>query len=183
MEKKFIAIYDLESDKIEIIDDKFRFKCIEDCGKCCIYNEIPLREEDIQKILSLGYEEEYFVDYTKMFYRGPKFLGYGMKKRPFDDACVFLDPETKKCRIYEHRPVACRIYPFVLVKHEKKLEIYVKEDPRCPGINSPDGEGIVEIIKKYFIPIIEELKGEINGNRRSRQEDFISFNRRLETVV
>ncbi|WP_288071963.1 YkgJ family cysteine cluster protein [Pyrococcus sp.] len=183
MEKKLIAIYDLETDQIYIIDDKFRFKCIEDCGKCCIYNEIPLREKDIQKISSLGYEEEYFVDYTKMFYRGVKFLGYGMKKRPFDDACVFLDPETKKCNIYQHRPAACRMYPFVLVKHKTELEIHAKEDSQCPGINAPDGEDVREIIKKYFMPIIEELKGEIDENRRPGQENFISSNRRLETVV
>ncbi|BAA30805.1 YkgJ family cysteine cluster protein [Pyrococcus horikoshii] len=138
MEGELIAKINLKTGELEVIKEDFRFKCLDNCGKCCIENDIPLREEDIERIKKLGYDEDYFVDFTKMVYRGPKFLGYTLKKRPFDNACVFLDPETKKCRIYEHRPLACRLYPFALVRHGDELEIYVR-NVDCPGINHPEG--------------------------------------------
>jgi Fe-S-cluster containining protein len=29
----------------------------------------------------------------------------------FQSACRFLDPDSRRCTIYEHRPQACRDYP------------------------------------------------------------------------
>jgi len=114
---RWVATIDLETLEVES-DPSFKFKCLENCGKCCERLEIPLRDEDIARIEELGYSAWEFVDYEKLFYRGDKFIGYAIKKRPFDGACIFLDPETKKCRIYDHRPLACRLYPFVFVKQE-----------------------------------------------------------------
>ena len=180
MEKELIAVVDMKTGEVEVVRRDFRFKCLENCAKCCIENDIPLREEDIERITALGYDEGYFVDYTKMFYRGPKFLGYAMKKRPFDDACVFLDPETKKCRIYEHRPLACKLYPFVLIKHGNKLEVYVKKDSDCPGIGHPEGDTIEAIVERYFG---EVLKGDEHGARRIRPENSCYSSKGLENVV
>ncbi|ASJ16305.1 Fe-S-cluster oxidoreductase [Thermococcus chitonophagus] len=180
MEKELIAIVNMKTGEIDVVKDNFKFKCIEDCARCCIENDIPLREEDVERIKALGYEEEYFVDYTKMFYRGPKFLGYAIKKRPFDDACVFLDPETKKCRIYEYRPLACKLYPFILIKHGDTLEIYIKKDSNCPGIDHPDGDPIEIIIERYFG---EVLKGGEYGVRRIRSENSSYPLKRLENII
>ncbi|MFA4639439.1 YkgJ family cysteine cluster protein [Pyrococcus kukulkanii] len=180
MERELIAIVDMKTGEVEVVKEDFRFKCVEDCAKCCIENDVPLREEDIERIKALGYDEDYFVDYTKMFYRGPRFLGYAMKKRPFDDACVFLDPETKKCRIYEHRPLACKLYPFILIKHENKLEIYIKKDNICPGINHPEGDPIEVIIEKYFGEVI---KGGEDGTRQIGQKDLGYSPKGLQNVV
>ncbi len=149
--KTLVATVDLLTLKVEVVNPVKKFKCVEGCGRCCYELEVPLRDEDIEAIEELGYNAWEFVDYEKMFYRGDKFLGYAIKKRPFDDGCVFLDPETKRCRIYEKRPLACRLYPFVFVKHGTKMEIYIKEDPFCPGINHPDGEPVNEnfLLREY----------------------------------
>ncbi|WP_457742489.1 YkgJ family cysteine cluster protein [Thermococcus sp.] len=158
---KWVATIDLETFEVEA-DPSFKFKCIENCGRCCYELEIPLRDEDVAKIEELGYNAWEFVDYEKLFYRGDKFLGYAIKKRPFDDACVFLDPETKRCKIYSHRPLACRLYPFVFIKNGRKMEIYVKEDAFCPGINHPKGERITrEFILREYGDIIEEYRRKI----------------------
>ncbi|ASJ02272.1 Fe-S-cluster oxidoreductase [Thermococcus profundus] len=148
--KRLVATVDLLTLDISI-ESEVRFKCPENCGKCCVNLEIPLRDEDIERIEDLGYGAWEFVDYEKMFYRGDKFLGYALKKRPFDGACIFLDPETKRCRIYDHRPLACRLYPFVFVKHGTKMEIYIREDSFCPGIDHPEGEPVDErfILREY----------------------------------
>ena len=159
--KKWVATIDLETLEDES-DPSFKFKCVEGCGLCCERLEIPLRDEDIVAIEELGYNAWEFVDYEKLFYRGDKFLGYALKKRSFDDACVFLDPETKKCRIYDHRPLACRLYPFIFVKHGKKMEIYVKEDSFCPGLNHREGEPITkEFLLREYGDIIEEYRRKV----------------------
>ncbi|WP_461866473.1 YkgJ family cysteine cluster protein [Thermococcus sp.] len=159
MKKRLVAVIDLETLEIKA-NSSFKFKCIENCGKCCMELDIPLRDEDIARIEELGYNAWEFVDYEKMFYRGDKFLGYALKKRPFDNACIFLD-ENKKCKIYPYRPRACRLYPFILIKHGPTLEVYIREDDFCPGINHPNGEPITpEFVRDYFNEIIEEYRRE-----------------------
>jgi len=51
-----------------------------------------------------------------------------MKKR--GGKCVFLD--GKACRIYEVRPIICRLYPFSVKKHNGIFVFEVCDD--CPGI-------------------------------------------------
>jgi len=146
-------------DTLEIdYDPSFKFKCVENCGKCCRDLEIPVRDEDIEEIEALGYSAWEFVDYEKMFYRGDRFLGYALKKRPFDGGCVFLDPETMKCRIYEKRPLACRLYPFIFVKKGNLMEVYVKRDSFCPGIDHPEGESIDRILLRDYRDVIETYR-------------------------
>ena len=158
---RWVATVDLETLEVES-DPSFKFKCIENCGRCCEELEIPLRDEDVAQIEELGYSAWEFVDYEKLFYRGDRFLGYAIKKRPFDEACVFLDPETKRCRIYPHRPLACRLYPFVFVKRGRKMEIYVKEDPFCPGIDHPEGEPLTkEFLLREYGDVVEEQRRKV----------------------
>jgi len=157
VKKRWVATVYLDTLQIES-DPSFKFTCLPKCARCCIELDIPLRDEDIAKIEELGYNAWEFVDYEKMFYRGDKFLGYGLKKRPFDGGCVFLGDDYK-CKIYSHRPLACRLYPFVLIKHGMALEIYVKEDSFCKGINNPNGESITgNFIIQYFGSVIEEYR-------------------------
>ncbi len=156
-----MATIDLETLEVRA-DPEFRFKCLDNCGKCCEVLEIPLRDEDIARIEELGYNAWEFVDYEKLFYRGDKFLGYALKKRPFDDACVFLDPDTKRCRIYSHRPLACRLYPFIFVRNGKKMEVYVRMDSFCPGINHPNGEPVTrEFLLKEYGDVIKEYRAKV----------------------
>ncbi len=164
MEKRLVAVINIETLELKT-DSSFKFKCIENCGKCCIELDIPLRDEDIALIEDLGYNVWEFVDYEKMFYRGDKFLGYALKKRPFDDACIFLD-ENNRCKIYPHRPRACKLYPFILIRHGPLLKVYIRDDKFCPGINHPDGDAIDEkFVREYFMDVIEEHRRKLKGTQ------------------
>lgn len=154
--KSLVAAVYLDTGRVEF-DPGFKFKCLDGCAKCCAELDIPLRDEDIARIEELGYSAWEFVDYEKMFYRKDKFVGYALKKRPFDSACPFLR-EDGKCTIYSHRPLACRLYPFLLVKHGNVLEIYVR-DVECPGIGHREGKPVDEaFIEEYFGEVVEEYR-------------------------
>ncbi len=63
---------------------------------------MPLTDEDIRRIVSLGYKPK---DFTV-------FRGGLWRLRNIDGRCVFLG-EDGMCKIYEHRPIGCRLYPLI----------------------------------------------------------------------
>ncbi|NPB00287.1 MAG: YkgJ family cysteine cluster protein [Crenarchaeota archaeon] len=104
------------------------------CGRCCIGTEMELIPHDIERIVKLGYRIE---DFTIV-------KGGIVRLRCVDDRCVFLDPEKKLCRIYEHRPIGCRLYPL----QYSDGEIYV--DPECPAADTVPAD-----VLERFLPIVE----------------------------
>jgi hypothetical protein len=46
--------------------------------------------------------------------------------------CPAFDPETARCRIYEQRPLDCRIYPFVLMWNASHDQVVLGWDRKCP---------------------------------------------------
>lgn len=105
------------------------FQCIR-CGQCCKNTEMILLREDIERIASLGFKIEDFVVYSRGFAR----------LRNVDGRCVFLDPKTKLCRIYDWRPKGCRLYPIVYVVKNYSEEITVDAD--CPQAYTVDDNDI-----------------------------------------
>ena len=74
------------------------------CFRCCLNTEMPLTEDDIARIESLGYSRDYFV-----------VIKDGVPRlRNVNGRCVFLNDDGL-CRIYEHRPIGCRLYPIIQV--------------------------------------------------------------------
>lgn len=110
-------------------------KCVENCFKCCLNTEMILSEDDIKRIEKLGYEREEFTVYKDGYYR----------LRNVDGHCIFLDPKTGKCKIYNYRPLGCRIYP-VIYDPKKGFTI----DDLCPAKNT--------ISVKEFLGRVEALK-------------------------
>jgi Fe-S-cluster containining protein len=48
--------------------------------------------------------------------------------------CPFLDGESQRCRIYAHRPLDCRIWPFILMRdREEKTVLGHFSRERCPS--------------------------------------------------
>ncbi len=87
------------------------------CGRCCHETEMPLTEEDVRRISDLGYDPKEFAVKVDGVYR----------LRNVNGKCYFLD-EQNRCRIYEHRPIGCRIYPVVLDVERGKAVL----DDECP---------------------------------------------------
>jgi len=93
-----------------------RMKC-KRCGRCCTETEMELLPVDIDRIVALGYSPTDFV----------KIDGDIVRLKCVGKYCVFYDPVRRQCRIYEHRPIGCRLYPL----QYSDGEIYV--DPECPA--------------------------------------------------
>ena len=91
-------------------DDGLHFECTE-CGKCCGGGPgyVWVNQETIERLakrmgLSPFLFEQAFV-----------FTVAGNKKSLKDHEngdCIFLDETTRRCRVYEDRPIQCRTWPF-----------------------------------------------------------------------
>jgi Fe-S-cluster containining protein len=79
-----------------------RFKCVR-CGECC-KGTMRLNDDDIEKLESVGFKKENFVE---------SFNGVNYMKT-IADQCMWLEkegPNAYFCRIYPFRPKICEIYP------------------------------------------------------------------------
>jgi lysine-N-methylase len=90
------------------------------CGTCCKEYQVTITDEERQRIESQGWDRDADLggrDPVTSHGRG-KNRRYRLNHRE-DDSCVFLS-ENGRCRIhekfgYEAKPLACRLFPFVLV--------------------------------------------------------------------
>ena len=113
------------------------------CGRCCYNTEMILLPQDIEELERLGFPREYFVVEDNGVYR----------LRNIDGHCVFLDPSTNRCMIYEHRPLGCRLYP--LVYDISRSDVIV--DKLCPRHYEVSNK-VIEKYKPLFREIIEFLR-------------------------
>jgi Fe-S-cluster containining protein len=89
--------------------DGLCFSCTQ-CGNCCTGapGVVWVTEEDIVRIAEhLGVS----VGEVRLMHTRP--VGRRLSLREFANGdCTFFDGETRRCRIYEARPVQCRTWPF-----------------------------------------------------------------------
>lgn len=71
------------------------------CDQCCRHTNMLLTEQDINRIAGLGYERNYFVLERNGW----------LQLKNMHGRCVFHTME--RCRIYDHRPEGCMLYPVV----------------------------------------------------------------------
>ncbi|MGI0079633.1 MAG: YkgJ family cysteine cluster protein [Nitrososphaerales archaeon] len=72
------------------------------CVSCCYGTEMLLLEEDVKRIVGLGYKEQFFAAGSE---------GFKVLKNSSAGRCVFHD--GKQCTIYENRPKGCKLYPVI----------------------------------------------------------------------
>jgi Fe-S-cluster containining protein len=68
--------------------------------------------------------------------------------------CTFLDDQTKRCTIYEKRPLECALYPFLLDFDDNEAD--VKLDKRfCPHLHTLafDRNEIMNFVRKHTFPV------------------------------
>ncbi len=118
------------------------------CGRCCYDTEMILTIDDIVEIMGLGYSIDYFAELRDRYVRLRNINGH----------CVFLDPETNKCRIYEWRPIGCRLYPLVYDPWRDEVLI----DELCPKAGTLRGKIDVSIYKQLFRRILEKAQEAVN---------------------
>lgn len=97
-----------------------RYSC-HGCGNCCRDFTVQLRDADLAKLRSQGWEEKLGMPVTTEF-RGTTFL-----RQRDDGACIFL-MDDGLCRVhkefgFEEKPVACQLFPFVLVPDDVRTHV------------------------------------------------------------
>lgn len=116
-------------------------KCIAYC--CSIYDRVQVTARDIRRLAAhFGVLPEVASQrFTKLF--GKERILRRKADRLFGQACVFLDQETRKCTIYDARPLTCREFPttsrcayYDLIEFEREQQ------------NDPDVQPLVKITFK-----------------------------------
>ena len=126
--------------------DGLRFGC-KQCGGCCggAPGFVWVTDEEIAAIAKeLGFTPAQF---TESFVR----LIAGRRKSLTERAngdCALLDAKTRKCLVYESRPLQCRTWPFWETNLDRPSS-WSRAAKRCKGCNNPEG-------KLYSLEEIEE---------------------------
>lgn len=110
-------------------EDGLRFTCTQ-CGDCCSGEPgavwlTPAEIEAMAKRLKMtvaAFEKEYVRE---------EGVRNSLKERANGD-CILLDPEKRKCSVYEDRPGQCRTWPF-WESNIRTPEAWAETCRVCPG--------------------------------------------------
>jgi lysine-N-methylase len=117
-------------------------------GNCCREYRINLTEEEHRRIESQGWDKEKDLEgYSPFRSSGWRKRRWFLNRRA-DQGCVFLSPEGR-CRIherhgYEAKPLACRLFPFVLVPVADHWRVGLRF--ACPSAAASIGRPLAEHI-------------------------------------
>ena len=118
------------------------------CGKCCEGTEMLLSKEDVKRLERLGFSRE---DFTASDVDGLTRL------RNAGGWCYFYDPEEKKCKVYEYRPLGCFIYPVVYSNDEGVIT-----DDFCP-MNRTISKRELETKGQLLLKHLKKIMSEVNS--------------------
>ena len=111
-----------------------------------------LLEDDVQRIVSLGFKEGSFAVESD---------GFKMLRNSSSERCVFHD--GKQCTIYSNRPAGCRLYPIIF---DEDLDHPVM-DRLCPfRAELPLSLKARRESSKLYLKLIGERQA--NSNERKR---------------
>lgn len=92
-------------------------KVFYDCNKCpaycCSYPRIALSQADIKRLAkNFGLTtKEFKKKYCKKGDTEKEIILRHQQDEYFGTVCVFLDTESRRCKVYSVRPHICRTYP------------------------------------------------------------------------
>ena len=100
---------------------------------------VILSEGDIDRLVSIGYDLSFFAVKKGDYY----YL------REYGGKCVFYDVDSRSCRVYEYRPLVCRLYP--LVYQEKNVILDIENCPEAKNIDEDDlWDAVPDLIELVF---------------------------------
>ena len=109
--------------------DGLRFECTQ-CGKCCsgAPGFVWVNDSEIQAMADvLQLDTDTF---RKRFVRQ---VGQHESLVEYPDGdCIFLEPETRHCLVYDARPIQCRTWPF-WSSNLSDREAWQETCQACPG--------------------------------------------------
>ncbi|HNR29528.1 MAG TPA: YkgJ family cysteine cluster protein [Candidatus Hydrogenedentes bacterium] len=122
-----------------------RFQC-HHCNHCCTEVVcLPTPWDVLRIVRGTGADPFRFLEFlrpdeiceveaddpTWLDVNGAKYI---MALRRTADGCFFLDKATRFCAVYKHRPILCRLYPFVIEENARGefLGFSLHKDVGCP---------------------------------------------------
>ena len=112
--------------------DGLRFDCT-GCGTCCAGEPgtVAVSGEEIRAIAECLGEDAAQTTRLYVRVRGGRRVLYEWP----DGDCVFLEPESRGCRVYEARPRQCRTWPF-WAQNLTGPRAWERAAEECPGCDS-----------------------------------------------
>jgi len=121
------------------------------CKSLCCHNCAVLTGDEVSRLVSnarIKYDLE--LDPKRYFRKVSGELGVYFAVKMIKGRCIFLNKEDR-CRIYECRPVLCKLYPVIDVD---------SIDERCPMANRLSKDEIAVLKKRYEEEVDEMIKAE-----------------------
>jgi lysine-N-methylase len=114
------------------------------CGTCCQEYRVTVTEEEKQRIEAQGWDRDADLGGREAFLPHDAKRGLYILNHRDDDSCVFLS-DKGRCRIherfgYETKPLACRLFPFVLVPVADEWRVGLRF--ACPSVAANKGRAI-----------------------------------------
>jgi Fe-S-cluster containining protein len=116
-------------DKKPWFEKGLRFQCT-GCGDCCTgaAGFVWVNHEEIEALA-----RRFGIDRDEFERRYVRKVGARKSLIEYDNGdCVFFDPETRKCTVYEDRPRQCRTWPF-WASNVATEEAWQQTCAVCPG--------------------------------------------------
>ena len=109
---------------------------------------MELSEKDILRLIGLGFTREEMCVMDKD----------GLARlRNVEGNCVFLSKDERTCKVYEHRPLGCKIYP---VNCDQDGNIFVDEFCKARGtISKEELHRKGTTLRRHLRTIDEEASG------------------------
>lgn len=96
-----------KKEDVSNLESNITVNCVfKDCYQCCLETEMLLTNEDLERIESHGFKRENFClpqSEVENFWQ----------LKNIENRCFFLS-KNGKCKIYDYRPVGCRVYPLIV---------------------------------------------------------------------
>lgn len=144
--------------KVKELHNKFNFKC-KRCGFCCDNTIITLYPFDIKNIrdaLNIS-TQEFHKQYSIFKLDKDNILRCILRNRP---KCPFN--ENNNCKIYESRPIRCRLFPAGRIFENNEV-LYVLPEQKCIGFETGKKQTIKEWLDNENVTEYDELTGQWNN--------------------
>ena len=120
------------------------FVCTQ-CGNCCSgpgTGYVWVNDEEVQSIANAVGMSDQQDEFERKFTRR---IGTRISLVEYSDGdCIFLDPKTRTCSVYESRPVQCRTWPF-WKNNVQTPKDWARAAKGCPGCNHGKLYSLTEI--------------------------------------
>ncbi len=115
-------------------EDGLQFECTQ-CGDCCTGAPGAVWVTD-QELTAIAAELGKPLGEVRLLHTKTMGGRWSLRDYPNGD-CVFLDPQSRRCRVYAARPMQCRTWPFWPSNIETK-DSWKRTCDRCPGSGTGD---------------------------------------------